>query len=62
MAKAERFEEVYSQGVMSYYKILRDRETGVEYLFAANGSAGGLTPLLSPDGKPIVSSWGERED
>ena len=34
--------------------ILRDRETGAEYLFVQSGSAGGLTPLLGADGKPIV--------
>ena len=34
--------------------ILRDRETGAEYLFVQSGYAGGLTPLLDADGKPIV--------
>ena len=34
--------------------ILRDRETGAEYLFVQSGYAGGLTPLLGADGKPIV--------
>ena len=32
-----------------------DKETGVHYLFCAEGYAGGLTPLLDRDGKPIVS-------
>lgn len=35
--------------------IFVDRETGVQYLWIKNGYAGGLTPLLGPDGKPIVS-------
>ena len=34
--------------------ILRDRESGTEYLFVQSGYAGGLTPLLGADGKPIV--------
>lgn len=33
-----------------------DRETGVHYLFHRDGYAGGLTPLLDREGKPIVSS------
>ena len=32
-----------------------DKETGVNYLFHASGNAGGLTPLLDRDGKPVVS-------
>ena len=31
------------------------KETGVNYLFHAGGNAGGLTPLLDRDGKPVVS-------
>ena len=33
-----------------------DKETGVNYLFVANGYAGGLTPLLDCDGKPVITS------
>lgn len=32
-----------------------DRETGVNYVFRASGYAGGLTPLLDREGKPVVS-------
>ena len=32
-----------------------DKETGVNYVFHASGYAGGLTPLLDRDGKPIIS-------
>ena len=35
--------------------ILVDRQTGVNYLFVAYGYAGGLTPLLDREGKPVVS-------
>jgi len=39
----------------NYMAIYVDRQTGVNYLFTQNGYAGGLTPLLDRDGKPIVS-------
>ena len=55
MAKNKRFEKVYSQGGMSSTEIWVDKETGVNYFFHASGYAGGLTPLLDKDGKPIVS-------
>ena len=32
-----------------------DKETGVNYLFVQSGYAGGLTPLLDADGKPVVT-------
>ena len=32
-----------------------DKETGVNYLFIASGYAGGLTPLLDAEGKPVVT-------
>ena len=32
-----------------------DKETGVNYVFHASGYAGGMTPLLDRDGKPVVS-------
>ena len=34
--------------------ILVDKQTGVNYLYAA-GSYGGITPLLNRDGTPVVS-------
>ena len=34
--------------------ILRDKKTGVHYIFYKDGSAGGLTPLLDNEGKPII--------
>lgn len=55
MAKEKRFEKVYSQGALECIEILVDRETGVNYLFRQNGYAGGLTPLLDRDGKPVVT-------
>ena len=54
MAKDKRFEKIYSQGMNSTV-IFVDKETGVNYLFCQNGYAGGLTPLLDREGKPIVT-------
>lgn len=55
MAKNERFEKVYSQGAMNITEIWVDRETGVNYVFHCAGNAGGLTPLLDREGKPVIS-------
>lgn len=42
-----------SLGISTY--VLVDQKTGVNYLFAASGYAGGLTPLLNRDGTPVVT-------
>ncbi len=55
MGKNERFEKVYSQGAMNITEIWVDKETGVNYVFHQGGYAGGMTPLLDRDGKPIIS-------
>lgn len=55
MFKEERFEKVYSQGTVNVMEIWVDKETGVNYVFHASGYAGGMTPLLDRDGKPVVS-------
>lgn len=54
--KDERFEKVYSQGSMNGTEIWVDKVTGVNYLFHYSGYAGGLTPLLDREGKPVISS------
>ena len=56
--KNDRFIKVYSHGggfskPATY--ILVDRQTGVNYLYAQSGYAGGLTPLLNRDGTPVVT-------
>ena len=51
----DRFEKVYSQGVVTVIEIWVDRETGVNYLYKASGYAGGLTVLLDAEGKPVVT-------
>ena len=62
--KPKRFEVIESEtpegGLFLNATILRDTATGVLYLLASYGEAGGLTPLLKADGKPVV--WkGEGE-
>ncbi len=53
----KRFEVVSQEDSgFSYLRaILVDKETGVNYLFVQSGYAGGLTPLLDADGKPVVT-------
>ena len=58
MAK-DRFEKVYSQGAVNVTEIWVDKETGVNYLFHSAGYAGGMTPLLDAEGKPVVTKRSE---
>lgn len=51
----ERFKVIYKQGMMTGFRIIQDRETGVNYLFAYEGGVGGLTVLLDENGKPVVT-------
>ena len=63
MAKIDdRFEKIYSQGAINVMEIWVDKETGVQYLFHQSGYAGGLTPLLKPDGTPVVTPIPEVEE
>lgn len=55
MEKNERFEKVYSQGVLTSMEIWVDTETGVNYLYRQSGNSGGMTVLLDKDGKPIIT-------
>lgn len=57
----KRFVKVYSQD-LGNKMILVDRETGINYLFVQSGYAGGLTPLLDREGKPLVSRLPIIED
>ena len=49
-----RFQKIYQQGTIDVIEIWLDTETGVQYLFHKNGNAGGFTPLLDREGKPVV--------
>ena len=50
-----RFEKVYSQGMVKGIEIWVDKETGVNYMAYINGYAGGLSPLLDREGKPVIT-------
>ena len=58
----KRFIKVYSDGAFGSNEIWVDKETGVNYLFHASGYAGGLTPLLDRDGKPVISALPVEEN
>ena len=51
----DRFIRTYTQGMVNVMEVWVDKETGVNYLFHASGSAGGLTPLLKADGSVVVT-------
>jgi len=55
MGKNDRFEKMYSQGSLNIMEIWVDKETGVNYVFHQSGYAGGMTPLLDREGKPVIS-------
>lgn len=54
----KRFEVIYKDGHQikdeGLRQIIVDRETGVHYLVWARGYAGGITPLLDAEGKPVI--------
>ena len=56
----KRFVKIYDDGAFGSNEIWMDTKTGVNYLFHASGYAGGLTPLLNPDGAPVVTPVSER--
>lgn len=52
----KRFKFIKQKGTMtSSPMIVVDNETGVNYLFVGSGYAGGLSPLLDRNGKPIIT-------
>ena len=59
--KEERFITVHSENFGSE-TIIVDKKTGVNYLFVTAGYAGGLTPLLNPDGTPVVTPVNRQEE
>ena len=58
----KRFIKIYDDGAFGSNEIWVDTQTGVNYLFHASGYAGGLTPLLKPDGTPVVTPVPEEND
>ncbi|HFK0216878.1 TPA: DUF6440 family protein [Listeria monocytogenes] len=51
----ERFEKIYTQGKLNIMEIWVDKETGVQYVYHLAGYAGGMSPLLDVDGKPLLA-------
>lgn len=60
MAADKRFVKVSGEGALTCSEIWVDTVTGVQYLFHCAGYAGGLTPLLDAEGKPLL--YRERKD
>ena len=56
MADNKRFFRVDSEGggCKANNQVWVDRETGVQYLWHADGYAGGLTVLVDAEGKPLL--------
>lgn len=58
----DRFQVVFKEGFQlkdeGFRQIMVDTQTGVNYLVWKSGYAGGITPLLDSDGKPIVTKIG----
>ena len=42
-------------GALDRFEIWVDTKTGVNYIYRQSGYSGGMTPLLSADGKPVVT-------
>ncbi|MCM1496664.1 MAG: DUF6440 family protein [Bacteroides sp.] len=57
--KDERFEISEKEGNQlkdsGLVQIIVDKQTGVNYLWVKSGYAGGLSPLLDAEGKPIIT-------
>ena len=64
MAKKEkRFVRTHTESSASEENsIWVDRETGVNYLWHSTGHAGGMTPLLDRDGKPVITTVLDEEE
>ena len=58
MAEEKRFRKIKKENISfgDSAIVLQDTQTGVNYLFVQTGYAGGLTPLLDREGKPIITS------
>lgn len=54
MEKERRFVVNNKKGILEGTRIITDSETGVQYLFAFEGYASGITLLVDKDGKPLL--------
>lgn len=48
--ESERFEGLGLGGA----RVIKDTETGVQYLYVSTGNGGGLTVLVDQEGKPLL--------
>ena len=56
--KDNRFQIVHEdKGMTRISYVLRDKETGVLYLFHQSDIGGGLTVLVDRDGMPLTQQW-----
>lgn len=56
MKKEKRFVRVHTEGsAFEESSIWVDRKTGVSYFWHSSGQAGGLTPLLDSQGRPMIT-------
>lgn len=63
MARRKRFVwDNVQNGLLKKTSLIIDTETGVNYLFVQEGYAGGLSPLLDKDGKPVITPPSEIID
>ena len=57
--KDNRFIVVHKEGNSlsneGYRQLLVDKQTGVTYLMIHCGYGSGVTPLLNPDGSPVIT-------
>ncbi len=58
----KRFIKQYKQdGFSTAFEVWVDKETGINYLCAFSGYAGGLTVLLDTEGKPVITPIEKQE-
>lgn len=54
--KNRRFVKVYEEGgMLNCFSIVIDKATGVNYILHSHGDGESMTPLLAPDGRPVVT-------
>jgi hypothetical protein len=54
MAANKRFEVTQSQGTLDVIRVIKDTETGVQYLQTISGGGVGITLLVDAEGKPLL--------
>ncbi len=65
MAKKEkRFIITEKEGseLTTFFQVIVDKNTGVNYLMTKSGYGAGITPLLDREGKPIITSVATFEE